>query len=292
MGQTVRRLITIAVILVIGVVAYEWARHLLPNERVINSYSSYTINIQEGGSAGASPEESFTFGQRPGGTISISWKYQPEFGSTGSGSDQTLEVVNSLDFFGHHIKLIHCPQPDECSTLNGPSGREIVTTFESSSLLGQTETAVLKDPSLGFAYNSETAIAEMPYVSVESQPVASSTGSGTGSGAKSSIIANDIPVSVDFDYDLPGASAYDWSLPPLSVSSNQVMWGETVNPDIGPPAQRLTGDAQAVELTGSDHTAQATDNNHIFVSGVLFGIAGAAALTVVLEFLHLIFKIE
>jgi hypothetical protein len=71
-----------------------------------------------------------------------------------------------------------------------------------------------------------------------------------------------------------------------------VTWGETVNPNIGQSAQQLSGEAQPVELTGTNQVAQATDNKDILLSGVLFGIAGAAALGAVVEFLHLIFKVE
>jgi hypothetical protein len=143
---------------------------------------------------------------------------------------------------------------------------------------------------LGFSYNNETALAEMPYVSVTSLPAGPEPGS-TGSGS-APVYANDIPVSVNFGYDIPGASNYDWSLPPRADSSSEVTWGETVNPNIGQSAQQLSGEAQPVELTGTNQVAQATDNKDILLSGVLFGIAGAAALGAVVEFLHLIFKVE
>jgi hypothetical protein len=286
-NQAIPRLGIVAIILVVGAVAFVWARHILPKEPPVKSYATYQINIKEGGSPGGKPMEFFNFERQSHGRIKINWTYNPVFASTGSG-DQILDVDTSLILVGPNIKVLQCPSPQGCppSTDNqGAEGAEL--DFASSSLSPQTETAVVQDPSLGFNYNNESALAEMPYVSVVSFPTASSTG---GTQQRSSIVANDIPVSLNFSYDIP--HGYDWSLPPVSAGSGVLTWEETVNPDIGQPAQQLAGQAEAVELTGSDPVAQANDNQAIFVSGVLFGVAGAAALSAVIEFLHLIFKIE
>jgi hypothetical protein len=286
-NQTKPRLAIVAAILVIGAVAFVWARNILPKEPPVNSYATYQVTIKEGGSPGGRPVESFNFERQSNGTIKINWTYSPGFTSTGSGSgDQILDVDTSLALVGPDIKVLQCPDPRGCRpTINNQSANETVLDFASSSLFKQTETAIVRDPSLGFTYNNESALAEMPYVSVVSFPTASST----GKGQRSSIVANDIPVSLNFGYDIP--HGYDWSLPPISAGSGAVTWEETVDPNIGQPAQQLAGQAQAVELTGSNPVAQANDNQAIFVSGVLFGVAGAAALSAVIEFLHLIFKI-
>jgi hypothetical protein len=105
-------------------------------------------------------------------------------------------------------------------------------------------------------------------------------------------ILTDIPVTVKFSYYIPHANAYDWSLPPLSVDSNEGTWGETINPDTGQPAQQLIGEVQALEVTGANRVAQANDNQNTFISGLLFGLAGAAAVVALQEFLHLVFKVE
>jgi hypothetical protein len=286
-SQTVRRLVIIAVLLVIGVVAFEWANGVYPAGPP-TTYSAYQVYIHEGGSPGGRPKETFTFERQPDGTIKINWTITSSFTST--GSSQTLQVTNQLDLFGRNITLIQCPEYQGCSVINSQADHETVITFSSSSPSPETETAVVRDPSLGFSYNNETALAEMPYVSVTSLPVGPEPGS-TGSGS-APVYANDIPVSVNFGYDIPGASNYDWSLPPRADSSSEVTWGETVNPNIGQSAQQLSGEAQPVELTGTNQVAQATDNKDILLSGVLFGIAGAAALGAVVEFLHLIFKVE
>jgi hypothetical protein len=286
-SQTVRRLVIIAVLLVIGVVAFEWANGVYPAGPP-TTYSAYQVYIHEGGSPGGRPKETFTFERQPDGTIKINWTITSSFTST--GSSQTLQVTNQLDLFGRNITLIQCPEYQGCSVINSQADHETVITFSSSSPSPETETAVVRDPSLGFSYNNETALAEMPYVSVTSLPAGPEPGS-TGSGS-APVYANDIPVSVNFGYDIPGASNYDWSLPPRADSSSEVTWGETVNPNIGQSAQQLSGEAQPVELTGTNQVAQATDNKDILLSGVLFGIAGAAALGAVVEFLHLIFKVE
>jgi hypothetical protein len=131
-----------------------------------------------------------------------------------------------------------------------------------------TSFAVRFPSSFGFAENDETALAQLPNVSL--QPP-------TGE----SFTFNTI-------YDIPGANTYNWSMPPLNVSTNKVSWMETINPanDHGPQV------AAATELTGTDLGAQTSNNQHIFISGALFGIVGAALFAAVQEFLHLIFKTE
>ncbi len=172
---------------------------------------------------------------------------------------------------GPHLKLIKCPEPRGCYAFVTPTGPEIVIEFRSpASLIAFTQTtAVIRDPSLAFTYDRETAMAELPYVNLESSPELRS------------------PFTLHFSYGIPDAGAYDWSQAPLSRSSNEVAWAETINPSGNTEGQA----AQAAELTGANHIAQAADNQGIFFSGILFGIAGAAALAAVVEFLHLIFKV-
>jgi hypothetical protein len=79
-------------------------------------------------------------------------------------------------------------------------------------------------------------------------------------------------------------------MPPLKYNPG-ITWEETINP-VSVGGQEAQGAAQAIELTGSNRAAQATDNKNILVSGVLFGVAGAAALAAVVSFLQLIFKVE
>ena len=46
---------------------------------------------------------------------------------------------------------------------------------------------------------------------------------------------------------------------------------------------------QPVEITGTNHLAQAQDERNTFISGILLGVAGAAAMAVLQEGLHMLF---
>jgi hypothetical protein len=67
-----------------------------------------------------------------------------------------------------------------------------------------------------------------------------------------------------------------------------VTWTETT----GSPPFGQGNPVQPVEVTGTNHVAQLSDNQSIFYSGILFGIAGAAAVAALVEFLHLILKVK
>ena len=226
--------------------------------------------------------------RQPDGAIEIQYSVATDFTST--DPNQKVLVQTQLGLYGPHMTLTQCPGLHLCRAVNGPGGQEIVITFPQTSSRQQIESAVVSDPSLGFTYNNESAVAEMPYVSLESLPLNTTGPSGPSSPP------NSMPFSVNFGFDVPNSDSYDWSLPPLNVGSDEATWEDTIDPinSNGQPAQaaKLTGTAQAAELTGSDHLAQTADNQDIFVSGVLFGVAAAAALAAVLEVLHWVFKIE
>lgn len=59
--------------------------------------------------------------------------------------------------------------------------------------------------SFGFTGNNETALAQLPYIYLEPP---------TGE-----------PFTFYTGYYIPGANTYDWSMPPLDVYPNQVIWG-------------------------------------------------------------------
>jgi hypothetical protein len=279
--------VVIAATLAIAVGAFIWGRKLFPAEQAITSLSSYSVNIQEGGSPGALGQEFLSFKRQPGGTIKIQSTAEESF--TSAGGNQFLFFTTSLDLLGPHIRVIQCPRQVYCSTSDGPSGPETVIKYSgnSSSSSQQIETAVIRDPSFGFTENSETAVAEIPYINLISLPSVS----GNNTNQPTSLTSN--PFSLSFSYNIPNANVYDWSLPPLAINSNEVAWEETVNLiSLRGQLAELRGAAQASELTGSDHTVQANHNQDTFFAGVVLGIAGAAALAALLEFLHLIFRVE
>jgi hypothetical protein len=280
-SKAARRLLIIAAILAIGVVAFLWGRKLYPTEQAITSPPSYSISIRGGGTQGAVPGEFLSFKRQPDGTIEIQ---STDDTSQTSTSDQSFGFITSLTLSGPNVKIIQCPEPRSgCDSTNSPSGEVTVIQFSIGSSSPPTETAVIQDPSFGFAENNETALAEMPYISLISLPSASGPN-------KLTISLNSNPFSLSIGYYIPDAKAYDWSMPPLKYNP-EVTWEETINP-ISVGGQEAQGAAQAIELTGSNRAAQSTDNKNILISGVLFGVAGAAALAAVVAFLQLIFKVE
>jgi hypothetical protein len=116
-----------------------------------------------------------------------------------------------------------------------------------------------KDSLLGFSGNGESAIAELPDVSW---------------------LSNNQPgFSLTVTYNAPGARKYDRSLPPDAgdnIATDSVDW--TLGPN-----------AQAMELTGNNHQAQAQDSTNTFIAGILLGVAGSAAVAVAQEGLGMLF---
>lgn len=252
-NRTARRVVLIAATLAIGFAAFLWGRAVFPTVPAITSIPSYSVSIQEGGSPGALGEEFLNFERQSDGTIKI--QSTPKIGFTTTSGNQFLSFSTSLNLLGTHIVVVQCPVGVSCSTMNSPGGRETVLKFRGGSTSQQTQTAVIRDPSFGFAENSEAAVAEMPYVDLVSLP------SLQGEKTDQPLSLNNNPFSLSFGYNIPDASAYDWSMPPLRISSNEATWAETVNLiTVGGPLAELRGAAQATELTGSDDTVQAIHN--------------------------------
>jgi hypothetical protein len=78
-------------------------------------------------------------------------------------------------------------------------------------------------------------------------------------------------------YPIPLAADYDWSSFPVAVAgSSGAKWEEPL----------AHGETPARVAVGVNHTAQADDDNKIFIAGALIALAGAAILTAVIEGLH------
>jgi hypothetical protein len=263
-SSTRRRLGVIAAILVFAGIAFGFAFALLPDQQVITNPLGYTVGIQE--MAGpVITAETFTAEQRSDGAIEIT--ATPGLSSTGPFPRPVLAVIY-LTFYGANIKVIQCPDHGDCNTGVGQSGPQVNIKFSVLAPGSPTFFAVRFPSSFGSTENSETALAQLPQVSL--QP---STGE---------------PFTFNTIYYIPGANTYNWSTPPLNVYPNKVTWMETINPANNHGTQA----AAATELTGTDIGAQTSDNRDIFISGGLFGIVGAALFAAVQEFLHLIFKTE
>ncbi len=180
---------------------------------------------------------------------------------------------------GSDIALMQCQAPTTCEPPSSADGDETVIELSGSDLpYATTSSAIISDPSFGFAENNTMALVELPNVNIGSRETKGSNG------------PSNLPFYLSVRYDVPQASAYDWSSPPLSSTSSEATWEETI--PVGTFEFIGEGTSQAQELIGTDHAAAAADNLYTLISGVLLGVAGAAALTALVEFLHLILGIK
>jgi hypothetical protein len=257
-GWPVRRLLIIASIVAIGGAALGWAVTLLPSERTIVSPSSYSVSMDQY-PGWRIVSATLDVERQTDGLVEIQSSIYSS-GSAASPRQTTLIGSLSIELYGTGIAVIHCPEQDHCSS--GPSEDSVILGFSATTSFF-TQTAIIRDPSFGFTENNVTAIAQLPYIVMFEN--------------------HSDPIDFLVLYGIPQANTYDWSEPPLNVSSNFAAWDETVPPNTY--AQSIQG----VELTGTNNAAQVTDDRNTFISGVLFGIVSAAALAAAQEALHLIF---
>ena len=258
----VRRLSIIASILAIGGIALGIAIAILPSAPVVTSLPTYGVLIYTRRSVLTT--ESLTFKRQANDMVQIQSQGIVNPAGGAPASKRSIIAFVDLEFLGKNTKVVDCPlSPAYCTSAASVHGLNTEINFS----LGpyQTETAVIRDQALGFDENGQTAVVQLPYVE---DPVAKIP-----------------PFTLTITYDVPQANEYDWSVPPASIGPNGATWLETVTPSDAPPGLG----AQATEITGSNHAAQAVANDQTFTSGVLFGVVGAAALAAVQEALHLIF---
>jgi hypothetical protein len=127
-------------------------------------------------------------------------------------------------------------------------------------MIPDEDIVTVEDPRINAASNGESAVVEMPAV-VE-------------------LGSRESEVRLTVSYYVPNADMYDWSIPPSIDSKNTATWSEEVY---------TTPSGQASEITGINHQAESHDNYATFISGVLLGVTGAAAIGVVQEGLHMVF---
>ncbi len=78
-------------------------------------------------------------------------------------------------------------------------------------------------------------------------------------------------------YNIPGASSYDWSSFPTKFASNSfATWSELVT----------SGDAGGRAAVGINHASQSAQSNDTFIAGALIGLAGGALLSGFTEAMH------
>ena len=107
----------------------------------------------------------------------------------------------------------------------------------------------------GVTYNSTTASAAIPEVLYR--------GGGT-------------PTLLT-QYNIPGASSYDWSSFPTKFANNSfATWSELVT----------SGDIGGRAAVGINHANQSSESNDTFIAGALIGLAGGALLSGFTEAMH------
>jgi hypothetical protein len=125
---------------------------------------------------------------------------------------------------------------------------------------------IISNAHFGFSSNGESAVADLPTV----------LGQGPAPADESLFIS----------YRVQDAATYDWSVPPFVETAGRVGWSEPLTVS---STSALSAEAQPSEITGINHTAEAQDNRDTFISGILLGIAGGAAIAAAQEGLHLLF---
>jgi hypothetical protein len=110
--------------------------------------------------------------------------------------------------------------------------------------------------SFGVTYNSTTASAAIPQVLYK------------GADGTPTLLAQ---------YNIPGASSYDWSsFPTQFASSRFATWSELVT----------SGDVDGRAAVGINHASQSSQSDDTFIAGALIGLAGGALLSGFQEAMH------
>jgi len=123
-------------------------------------------------------------------------------------------------------------------------------------LVPTAETGFLVDASgFGVTHNSTTASAAIPQVLYKG-------------GGSPTLLAQ---------YNIPGASSYDWSSFPTEFANNRfATWSELVT----------GGDADGRAAVGINHASQSSQTDDTFIAGALIGLAGGALLSGFQEAMH------
>lgn len=202
--------------------------------------------------------------------ISIWSSEQSTYMQVGAAPEsRPITPQNEGDINIYIIGNIHvsCPSGVSCSFSHIQGNRTEqwdlavpITALPNGRLVSHVVT--INDPRFGPASNGEAATAQLPTVSTAAN------------------LPGPAP-EIDLAYKVPDADRYDWSIPPaLYVSSNWPDWSEQLSSSVSeiPP----------VAITGTDDAAQAQDDRDTFISGILLGVAGAAAIALTQEGMHIL----
>jgi hypothetical protein len=161
---------------------------------------------------------------------------------------------------------VSCPHEVKCSPSPDGDLTEIAVPIniqENGDSIAETVT--IHDLRFGAASNGVSAIAQFPTVLL---------GKNTAGTAP----------TLDISYSLRDADNYDWSVPPAEYleGNSYVDWTEQLGGG-------SVSEVQPMVITGTNEGAQARDDRNTFISGVLLGVAGSAAIAFAQEGLHMLF---
>jgi hypothetical protein len=264
-GRVLRRLMILLGLALAGIAAVAWAIALFPKHSQLVNPTSFEVDIHS-----QTPLDTvYLVVSRAGQstmyqlTVYVTTGIYPGAGGHQNEGDLSIYVPGDFPVSCSPGAQLCSYQPGYVSSVVG-----YTTMTEPITIGGGGEnrpyTMTINDPRFGFASNNESAVAELPTIE------------GTGLAK----------TMFDVGYNIPSPHEYDWSIPPQVYSTADLAyWPE------GPPANVSNSEAvvQSVEVTGTNQQAQAQDNRDTFISGLLFGVAGGAAIAAVQEGLHMIF---
>lgn len=253
-GRVLRRLMILLGLALVGIAAGIWAIALYPEHSPLVNPTSFEVDIDS-----HTPLDTVSLAISRTGQSAYQVTVYVTAGIHATGQNEgDLSIYVSGDFaVSCSPGVVYCSYEPayDYTTMTEP----IIIELDSRNRL---YTMTINDARFGFASNGESAVAELPTVE------------GAGLGTP----------TFDAGYNIPKADEYDWSIPPQVYSAGLVYWPE------GPAYVSNSGAVvQSVEITGTNHQAQAQDDRDIFISGILLGVAGGAAIAAVQEGLHMIF---
>lgn len=264
--RLIRRLIILLGLLLIGLVTGIWAIALFPSRPQVVTSASFLMGLDNE----ANLNEIFLIITPEGqSTEDIELSASASVGSSALPPSRTGGLVTL--FFPEKVVIKKCPTSAICQNEPAKSLAEIGmrATLHKNSTGGYTTgdySFVVSNAHFGFSSNGEFATAALPTVL------------GQGPATADQILF--------VSYRAHDAAAYNWSVPPFALTAGRVGWSEPLTVS---PSSALTAVAQPSEITGINYAAEARDNRDTFISGILLGVAGAAAIAAAQEGLHLLF---
>jgi hypothetical protein len=261
--RLIRRLIILLGLLLIGLAAGIWAIALFPSRPQVVASASFLMDLDNEVNVNQiflriTPEGQSAEDIELSATAA---SYSP----SRAGSFITVA-------FPEKLTVKKCPPSAICRSRTAKPALSLIgmrVTLHKNPTGGYTTgyyNFVVSNAHFGFSSNGESAIAALPTV----------LGQGPATADETLFVT----------YQVQDAAAYDWSVPPFSLTAGEVGWSEPLTVS---SSSALTAVAQPSEITGINYAAEARDNRDTFISGILLGVAGAAAIAAAQEGMHLLF---